>query len=304
MLILFIFSALVGSLTIGTTFFLSPVSGILTDKIGLRTTTFIGGILATGGMLLSAVFSGNISMLYLTYGIMFGFGAALAYTPTLAILGHYFKNYLGIVSGFVTSGSSIFTAILPMLLKYLLENYGFRTNCCMLGMLSSIVILCALVYKPRHPPPPPIKRKPGQSSADVILRSLVNVDNWKKKRYIIWSLSIPVALIGYFVPYVHMAKYVKDTYPGQNNENTPIMCIGITSGLGRLVFGYIADYKGVNRIALQQFAFVMLGLCTMAIPFAGSYGMLIVIALAMGIVDGCFISLLGPIAFGKFFFIF
>lgn len=230
---------------------------------------------------------------------MFGFGAALAYTPTLAILGHYFKDYLGIVSGFVTSGSSIFTVILPMLLKHVLETYGFRQNCCMLGLLSSIVILCALVYKPRHAPPPPIKRKPGQSSVDVVLRSFVNVDNWRKKRYVIWALCVPVALIGYFVPYVHMAKYVKDTYGEDYNENTPIMCIGITSGLGRLVFGYLADYKGVNRIALQQFAFVMIGLCTMAIPFSGSYYMLIVIALSMGIFDGCFISLLGPIAFGK-----
>lgn len=289
---------MVGSLTIGTTFFLSPVSGILTDKIGLRTTTFIGGVLATSGMLLSAIFHGQINVLYITYGIMFGFGAALAYTPTLAILGHYYKSYLGIVSGFVTSGSSIFTAWLPMLLKYVLDTYGFQTNCCMLGLFSSIVILCALVYKPRLPPPPPIKRKPGQSSADVLIKSLVNVDNWKKKRYVIWALSIPVALIGYFVPYVHMAKYVTDKYPGAN-ENTPIMCIGITSGLGRLVFGYLADYKGINRIGLQQFAFVMIGLCTMAIPFSGSYTMLIVIALAMGVVDGCFISLLGPIAYGE-----
>lgn len=290
--------ALVGSLTIGTTFFLSPISGILTDKIGLRTTTFVGGLLVTSGMFLSAVFSGNISVLYITYGIMFGFGAALAYTPTLAILGHYFKNNLGIVSGFVTSGSSIFTAWLPLLLKHVLNTYGFQTNCCMLGIFSSIVILCALVYKPRLPPPPPIKRKPGQSSADLLVKSLVNVDNWKKKRYVIWALSIPVALIGYFVPYVHMAKYVTDKYPGYN-ENSPIMCIGITSGLGRLVFGYLADYKGINRIALQQFAFVMIGLCTMAIPFSGSYTALIVIALAMGVVDGCFISLLGPIAYGK-----
>jgi MCP family monocarboxylic acid transporter-like MFS transporter 10 len=32
----------------------------------------------------------------------------------------------------------------------------------------------------------------------------------------------------------------------------PIMCIGITSGVGRLIFGYIADLPKVNRILLQQ----------------------------------------------------
>lgn len=53
-------TALVGSLTIGTTFFLSPIAGILTDKIGIQITTFIGGALAFGGMLLSSIFSHKV----------------------------------------------------------------------------------------------------------------------------------------------------------------------------------------------------------------------------------------------------
>ena len=31
-----------------------------------------------------------------------------------------------------------------------------------------------------------------------------------------------------------------------------VMCLGITSGLGRLCFGRIADIRRVNRILLQQ----------------------------------------------------
>lgn len=227
---------------------------------------------------------------------MFGLGAALAYTPTLAILGHYFKKYLGIVNGFVTSGSSVFTAILPFGLDYLLSEFGLQVTFCVLGSMTMFIIVCALIYKPTRALPPPPQRKPGQSSLNMFVRSLVNVNNWKKKRYVIWSLSIPIALIGYFVPYVHMAKLVKITFPGQN-ENLPIICIGITSGIGRLIFGYIADFKGVNRIMLQQIAFIVMGLLTMAIPLTTSYHVLLAISLGIGIVDGIFISLLGPIAF-------
>ena len=50
-----ILSALIGSLTIGTTFFLSFLVGILSDKIGLRLTSVIGAVLATLGMGLSAL---------------------------------------------------------------------------------------------------------------------------------------------------------------------------------------------------------------------------------------------------------
>lgn len=300
-LVFICFTALVGSLTIGTTFFLSPISGMLTDKIGLKTTTFIGGVLMTIGMILSSIFCHNMNILYLTYGIMFGLGAAFAYTPTIAILGHYFKRYLGLVSGFVTCGSSLFTIILPKVLDWLLTEYGLQGTCFILGISSIVVILCSLVYKPLQLPPPPPKRKPGQSTMSTMkmhLRSLIHVENFKRKRYIIWALSLPIALLGYFVPYVHMPNYIQKTFPG-SDKTLPIMFIGLTSGIGRLFFGYIADFKCVNRILLQQMSFALMGLLIIAIPLVDSYNLVLLISLGMGVVDGCFISLLGPVAYGN-----
>lgn len=299
-----------GSLALGATFFLSPVSGILTDKIGLRATTFIGGVLMTAGMILSSMFYHNIQLLYLTYGVMFGLGAALAYTPTIAIMGHYFKRYLGVASGIATCGSSIFTVILPPVLTWLLDVYGLPGTFLILGISSAGVIICSLVYKPLRPPPPPPKRKPGQSAKSILmmqLRSLVHVENFKRKRYIIWALSMPIALLGYFVPYVHMPLYVAKTYHGCNKD-LPIMCIGMTSGLGRLFFGYIADFKWVNRVLLQTISFALLGLLMIAIPFVelisipfiNPFYVLLAITLGMGIVDGCFITLIGPVAYGNY----
>ena len=49
------------SLTIGMTFMMSVVSGVLTDKMGVRKTTFIGGALATLGMFLSSVVYNRVS---------------------------------------------------------------------------------------------------------------------------------------------------------------------------------------------------------------------------------------------------
>lgn len=227
---------------------------------------------------------------------MFGLGAALAYTPTLSILGHYFKRYLGLVNGFVTSGSSVSTALLPFLLEALLKNFELEWTFAVMGLFSLFIILCALIYKPLRKPLPMPSPKRGQTKCNVFLRSLVNVDNWKRPRYVIWAVSIPVALVGYFVPYVHMSKLVKVNFPLQS-ENAPIMCIGITSGIGRIMCGYLADIKGINRIYLQQISFIVIGVLTMIIPLTSSYTMLLLICLAMGLVDGCFISLLGPVAY-------
>ena len=115
---------MIGSLTIGTTFFLSFLVGILSDRIGLRLTSIIGSVLATLGMGLSALLYQHIEVLYLTYGLMFGAGASLVYTPSLTILGHYFKKKLGLVNGLVTAGSSIFTIGLSFMNQHILESQG------------------------------------------------------------------------------------------------------------------------------------------------------------------------------------
>ena len=62
-------------------------------------------------------------MLFLTYGVMFGGGSSLAYTPSLVILGHYFKRHMGLVNGFVTSGSSIFTMVMPHIMRGIIDAY-------------------------------------------------------------------------------------------------------------------------------------------------------------------------------------
>ena len=76
-----------------------------------------------------------------------------------------------------------------------------------------------------------------------------------------------------------------------------MICLGATSGVSRLICGKLADLNGVNRVRMQQFAFFILGISTACIPFAGNFYILVAIVLLMGICDGCFVCLLGPIAF-------
>ena len=87
--------------------------------------------------------------------------------------------------------------------------------------------------------------------------------------------------------------------PCQNGRYL-VTCIAVTSGFGRLIFGKIADLPRVNRILLQQISFVSIGLCTMLLTaapyFSGfEFESMIIFSLIMGLFDGCFITMLGPI---------
>jgi len=304
--------ALVGSLTIGTTFFLSFLVGMLADKVGLRLTSVLGGVLATLGMSLSAVGYRQVEVLYVTYGLMFGTGSSLVYTPSLTILGHYFRKRLGVVNGLVTAGSSIFTIGLSFINQYILETHGLLCCLQMFAGMSSILILCGLTFIPVLPKTCPPVREKKMSKLFEVAEKLVYLDNWRNKRFVVWTLSVPLALFGYFVPYCHLPQFAKDIPLSAddivNGEKASklIMCIGVSSGLGRVASGFIADLPKVksngNRIILQQVSFVSIGACTMLLTTAQLFGDHVFLGLLsfcfiLGIFDGCFITMLGPIAF-------
>ena len=101
--------------------------------------------------------------------------------------------------------------------------------------------------------------------------------------------------------YQFQVQHVKDTLP-DDDGSTLVTCIAVTSGIGRLIFGKIADLPNVNRIFLQQISFICIGICTMLLTaapyFKGfEFESMIVFSLIMGIFDGCFITMLGPIAY-------
>ena len=47
-------------MAVGTTFALSPVSGILADKLGIRLTVFLGSLIAALGMLASSFLTDQV----------------------------------------------------------------------------------------------------------------------------------------------------------------------------------------------------------------------------------------------------
>ena len=58
-------ASFVGSLLVGSTFVLSPISGVLVDRFGIRNTAFLGGFIATFGVFLSSFYVNNVSVQYM-----------------------------------------------------------------------------------------------------------------------------------------------------------------------------------------------------------------------------------------------
>ncbi|XP_070352740.1 monocarboxylate transporter 10 isoform X2 [Equus asinus] len=250
-------TAWVSSLSMGMIFFCCPIVSVFTDIFGCRKTAVVGAAVAFIG-LLSSSFVSSIEPLYLTYGIIFACGCSFAYQPSLVILGHYFKKRLGLVNGIVTAGSSIFTILLPFLLRVLTDSVGLFYTLRILSIFMFVLFLASFTYRPLAS-----SAKDKESGTEGSNRfslfsrrkfsppkKFFNFAIFKVTAYAVWAVGIPLALFGYFVPYVHLV-----------------------------------------------LSFVFIGLMSMMIPLCNDFGALIAVCLIMGLFDGCFISIMAPTAF-------
>lgn len=289
------FTAGVGSLNIGLIFFCSIFASVLSDRYGIRNVCVVGGVLSTIGMYASSV-SVNLVYLYITYGLVLGIGASLVYAPSLSILGHYFDRNLGLVNGLVTAGSSGFSIVMPILLRWLIDKVGIQPTFQYLTIPMVVLIFAALTFEEKIPKKRNNGKIQNRSESKQSLSSMFFYEElWHNKMYLCWVISIPAGLFGYFVPFVHLVKHAKDIGSAYSGEIL-VMSIGIFSLVGRLISGPIADRKWVNRIVLQLIAFASIGALAIALTVARNKALLAVCC-GLGLADGFFISLIGPIAF-------
>ncbi|XP_046876260.1 monocarboxylate transporter 8 [Hypomesus transpacificus] len=305
--------AWVGALAMGMIFFCSPVVSMFTDHFGCRKTAIGGALVAFIG-LLSSAFATSLSLRYFTYGILFGCGSSFAFQPSLVILGHYFRRRLGLANGVVTAGSSLFSMGLPVLLKKVVEPLGLKHTFQILSIFMLVQAFLAFTFKPLLPhgapgPGPPVPTEPSAHLAATaggswLSRGLVQVRKYFNLRvfhivtYRVWAFGVATAVLGYFVPYIHLINFVKEQFKETEKEWVLLVCIGASSGVGRLVFGKVGDLiPGVKKIYMQVASFMVLGLMSMMIPQCTMFEGLVVVCVFLGLCDGCFITIMAPIAF-------
>lgn len=156
----------------------------------------------------------KVEALYFTYGVLFGAGTSLAYNPSLVILGHYFKHRLGLVNGIVTTGSSVFTIALPFFLECVL-GIGLEATMQVMAGIMGLLMICALSFVPRLSPVDHLEVDRSDSTSSTSSRrgcstlwtKYINFSIWKNKKYVIWAIAVPISMLGYFVPYVHLVSH-------------------------------------------------------------------------------------------------
>lgn len=229
---------------------LMPVTGFFIDKYGCRTVTAVGGVITGLGYILSS-FANDISTLVFTYGVIAGAGVGIAYGVPLAVTARWFPDQKGLAVGLTVVGFGLSPLVTAPIAKTLIETYTVPQSFLILGIAFTILILListTLTF-------PPTGWKPASSESSQSVKMTANDDVQMLQTssfYGLWicytiGTFVGLSAIGISSP---VAQEIIKLDAG--TAAATVSLFAIFNGLGRPLFGWIADkYKPRNAAVIN-----------------------------------------------------
>uniref|UniRef100_A0A8W8JDL7 Major facilitator superfamily (MFS) profile domain-containing protein n=1 Tax=Magallana gigas TaxID=29159 RepID=A0A8W8JDL7_MAGGI len=126
--------ALIGSINVGVFLGSGPIATFLMNHMSHRKVALLGAVLSSAG-LIAMPFAPNLVYMYGFYGVLSGLGFCLVYVPSHVLSGLYNDKQRSLATGLATSGSGVGAIIFPLLVNFLVDNFGWR---------GSFYIVCGL----------------------------------------------------------------------------------------------------------------------------------------------------------------
>jgi len=238
------FSLLLFVLAIG-----SIIGGKLAVKYNTRIIVIIGGvILAAGFFIASLVTPGVPWLLWLSYGVMGGFGMGFTYSTTIACAQKWYPEKKGLVTGLIVSalgfGGVVFTPILEMFIKFFGgPAVGERSTFRVLSLIFLVVCTIGGLFMVNPPETAAVSKNDSQNQLSVDKTEYSPREVLKNPKFYILAFSLMLAcmgglmMIGFAKP-IAVAKGLAET------ATIGVLIISLCNSMGRLFWGFVSDKIG------------------------------------------------------------
>lgn len=265
-------------------YFAGPFAGHLSDRIGPRPMMLAGALVLVAGMALTGMATSTWHA-YITYGIGAGVGLALAYTPSIAIVGGWFNRKRPAALGIAAAGTGFGTLVLPPLSAALIQDHGWRMASAMLGVICGLLLLVAAGLAR----PPPVRAAPtGRGLGDTV----------RSRPFLLLYASWVFATTALFIAFVFLPVHAAQLGVDPVAASALVSLIGAVSIAGRVGTGAIGTLIGTRQLFRIAVA-IMAGSYVIWLA-AWGYGGLVAFAVCLGLGYGLRIALM-PAVLIEFF---
>ena len=281
-------------------FFLSPVFQIIQNHSpGYQLIAFLGALFY-GASFLATSFVSNEYLLFLTYSFPMGIGLMLMATPIQLVINQHFQTRLSSAMAICTTGSFIFSMVLPPALTVLITSYGWKKIFQFLSLI--IFVFCTpLTFIWR-------KRESDKIYA-VELESIVNNKCDVKEKVdmkcsirtdyksILRNYNFRILLFSFImisiegvISLTHIVQYAVELDIDRKLANLLPTFISAGNVIGRIIFGRIFDLKCVNKLTLWKTLLFMSGVIALLGSFSQQFIHLVVFSIVYGAISGAHLA--------------
>ncbi len=252
-------TALALNFTLAMTFFC--VGGLLgaqlSKRLGHRIALITAGALSAAGFILSSILNNvDVTVLYLTYGVLAGSGIGIAYNVVIATVSAWFPDKKGLCSGCLMMGFGASALLLGNLADAMFKStIGWRATYTVLGIaIFTVLSVAGLILKKPVP-----EALPSRSECSVPDEK--GQEESKKQDYTaVQMLSRPSFWLAFicisFLAAVgsSVISFAKDLALSVNApEALAVSLVGVLSvcnGIGRILTGAVFDVIGCRKTML------------------------------------------------------
>ena len=250
------------------------IGGRILDKIGPRITCLIGSIMLAVGILASSFVSSSAPyMIYLTYGIIGGFGVGTVYTCTVSPIQKWFFDRKGFATGLMVGAFGFSLVLFGPLADYLIGDFGISSTFQIFGLAFLVICVPASLFI-TNPSKEYLDRLKGPSSPSkqkqYTTKEMINT-----KSFYLITLSLFLVLPAFFM--LNPIAQEMSEIQAASIASLAIPLIGICSASGRLFITWVSDRIG--RINSLFFIAITPIIGALAITFAHDYAFLACVAL-------------------------
>ena len=233
---------------------LSPLAGLLVDRIGVRVVA-VGSVLGFGlGLMLHALNPGSFALYLLTWAVIAVLGGGtLPITWTRAI-NNWFSDCRGLALGCSLVATGVFGIIAKVYVAYLLEVVGWRLAFVGLGLLPLLIALPAayFLFRDTSDPKVPRGKKPAsqEDHSDGGMKGMSTKQVFRDWRFwLLCSCFVAISFgVGGTIP------NLENLFGSKGFSRVDAVqlasLIGISVVVGRLAGGYLIDRIWAPAVAV------------------------------------------------------
>jgi len=241
----------------------TPFAGRAVDRLGVRRVMLPGVALFGLAILGVTLVHGQLWQLYLCYvlvGLTAGVQNMVAYNKLASV---WFQRHRGLVLSFLSTCYGIAAAIIPQIVRPLIDHHGWQAGYWFLGavVLLSLLILVPWLRLPRDRiVTSPVTSDPVKQGRDAQTASGISAKEARNK-FIFWLLLLVVVLaVGSLIGTVaQLFPMLTDRGVSRQNATTVLSFTAIGGILGQLSYGYLMDRVRTPKMAVPFFLCALVG---------------------------------------------